>query len=107
MRPLPPPFRSERTLRVRSPVISYWPEPASLLVTEIILDFGCESQISLAAAEIVIGIILWLGGERMLGLAVRLVMSGGVVSRTVTTVDCVTRSDCPSFTTTITCVGPS
>src|SRR5882724_2759966 len=107
MRPFPPPFRSDWRLRVRSPVIWYWPSPGSLLVTEIILVFGFGSQISVAAAEIVTGTILWLGGEKTLGLALRRVIVGAVVSTMVTVVDCVIGSDSPSFTTIITLVGPS
>jgi hypothetical protein len=48
-----------------------------------------------------------LGGESTHGLALMLEMVGGVVSRTVTLVDCVTGADPPSVTETVMLLVPS
>ena len=60
------------------------PLTGSLLATDVILQTGAAVQLSEVVAETVTGTILWFGGHRVLGLAVTLVMVGGVVSTTVT-----------------------
>src|SRR6266478_6989245 len=93
MRPLPLPERSARRSTVRLPVIcqsgAVLPSPSpltgSLLETETILQVKAET-VSDAETLTVTGTILWLGGQRLLGVADTLTMLGGVVSTTVTTV---------------------
>ena len=89
-RPLPLPALSALKLTVRSPAISQSgavsPSPVpligSLLSTDMTLQAGSGSQLSIAIAETVIGSILWLGDQRMSGLAETEDMTGGVVSTT-------------------------
>ena len=92
-RPLPFPERSALRFTVRFPVIaqsgavSPSPNPltGSLLLTEVILQTGAPLQASDAETVTATGTILWFGGQSTFGLAVTLMIFGGVVSLTVTT----------------------
>jgi hypothetical protein len=56
----------------------------SFLVTETIRDCGAASHKSEAATEIPTSTILWFGGHSALGVAITELITGGVVSCTVT-----------------------
>jgi hypothetical protein len=85
----PPPFPdgSHRKFNVKPPVISQsgaWfpslrPFTDSLLVTAMFLETTLPPQLSAATTVIVTGTMLWLGGDRTLGIAVSCCINGGVV----------------------------
>src|SRR5205085_10756581 len=69
---------------------------------------GCGSTVSCAVTVMVIGISLWLGGQRMsCGDASMLSMTGGVVSRTVTVKEPEALLPCASVAVQLTVVVPS
>src|SRR5262245_52141500 len=92
MRPGPKPARSARRLTVSGPVMiqsgANFPKPGpvtgSLLLTEVIRQVGLPPQLSVAVAVTVTGTSLWFGGQSTLGDAVKLVITGGSTSLTVT-----------------------
>src|SRR5436190_8892156 len=88
------PERSARTFAVWAPVISQsgavLPLPLAstawlLLMAMIFHRVG--PQASVTHASIRTGTILWFGGQMHLGVAVTLVISGAIVSNTVTVVE--------------------
>src|SRR5262245_32296924 len=93
-RPFPELNRSERNRSVCSPVMNQsgsvlpWPGPltSSLLVTSMILHVASPHS-SVTKALTFIGIIRWLGGQSVSGVAAAAVMTGGVRSTIMTDVE--------------------
>ena len=87
--PSPFPNRSAFRFSVRSPVITASPAATalapggSLVLTEMILQ-ETAPQLSVDAIATLTGTILWFGGHKLFGLAVTELMTGGVLSTTVT-----------------------
>src|ERR1019366_7524728 len=115
MRPGPSSRRSARSWSVRLPVmiqsragfLSSLVLTGSLLVTEMILVTGAGSTRSATEAVMVTLTILSLGGQSVAGLAVRLLITGGVVSRTVKVNEPVDLLPAASLAVTVTVVTPS